>query len=77
MLIKTGNPSFEKNMVEAENCPCYKMGRLDLLQNAAHLLFQNAAIVIRKCVTYYKMICVVITKCRRTGTIDNLFECCD
>jgi len=25
-------------MVEAENCPYYKMRRLDLLQNAAHFI---------------------------------------
>ena len=43
-------------MVEAEICPYYKMRRLDLLHNAAHCykmsaLLQNAAIVIRNCVT--------------------------
>jgi len=47
-------------MVQAEICPYYKMRRLDLLQNAAHCykmrtLLQNAAIVIRKYVTYNKI----------------------
>ena len=62
--------------------PCYKMRSFHLLQNAATL--------ITKCATYYKMPqpllqnaqlitkCVVITKCRRTTTYwKRTVWCCD